>query len=127
MEATFHPDRYRYAGALSGFLTPSNTFENGAITAGMNEFGGVNTKAMWGAAQLGRWKWHDPNVHAQLLVDNNTRLWVWSPQTFTCADPPGDGRLLRSGHRQRPVFYLPLARRPQRPLRLPGGRPARLG
>jgi S-formylglutathione hydrolase FrmB len=88
MEATFHPDRYRYAGSLSAFLTPSRTFENGAITAGMNEFGGVNTQAMWGAAQLGRWKWHDPNVHAQLLVDNNTRLWVESPQTYTCSDPP---------------------------------------
>ena len=44
-----------------------------------------------------------PNVHAQLLVDNNTRLWIWSPQTFTCADSAGDGRLLRPGHRQRPV------------------------
>jgi S-formylglutathione hydrolase FrmB len=88
MEATFHPDRYRYAGSLSAFLTPSRTFENGAITAGMNEFGGVNTQAMWGAAQLGRWKWHDPDVHVNLLVDNNTRLWVESPQTYTCADPP---------------------------------------
>jgi S-formylglutathione hydrolase FrmB len=88
MEATFHPDRYRYAGSMSGFLTPSNTFLNGAITAGMNEFGGVNTQAMWGAAQLGRWKWHDPEVHVQLLVDNNTRLWVFSPQTLTCSDVP---------------------------------------
>ena len=88
MEATFHPDRYRYAGALSAFLTPSRTFENGAIPAGMNEFGGVNTQAMWGAAQLGRWKWHDPDVHVNLLVDNNTRLWVESPQTYTCSDPP---------------------------------------
>ena len=88
MEATFHPDRYRYAGSLSAFLTPSRTFENGAITAGMNEFGGVNTQAMWGAAQLGRWKWHDPDVHVNLLVDNNTRLWVESPQTYTCSDPP---------------------------------------
>jgi S-formylglutathione hydrolase FrmB len=88
MEATFHPDRYRYAGSMSGFLTPSNTFLNGAITAGMNEFGGVNTQAMWGAAQLGRWKWHDPDVHANLLVDNNTRLWIFSPQTLTCSDPP---------------------------------------
>jgi S-formylglutathione hydrolase FrmB len=87
MEATFHPDRYRYAGSLSGFLTPSRTFDNGAITAGMNEFGGVNTQAMWGAAQLGRWKWHDPDVHVQLLADNNTRLWVFSPQTMTCSDP----------------------------------------
>ncbi|WP_431236808.1 alpha/beta hydrolase-fold protein [Mycolicibacterium aichiense] len=88
MEAAFHPDRYRYAGSMSGFLTPSNTFMNGAITAGMSEFGGVNTQAMWGAAQLGRWKWHDPDVHAQLLVDNNTRLWIFSPQTLTCSDVP---------------------------------------
>jgi len=41
--ATFHPDRYRFAGSLSGFLTPSNTYLNGAITAGMAEFGGVDT------------------------------------------------------------------------------------
>ncbi len=87
MEATFHPDRYSYAGSMSAILTPSRTFENGAITAGMNEFGGVNTQAMWGAAQLGRWKWHDPDVHLNLLVANNTRLWVFSPQTMTCADP----------------------------------------
>ena len=87
MEAAFHPDRYRYAGSVSGFLTPSNTTFNGAITDGMAKYGGVNTQAMWGAAQLGRWTWHDPNVHAQLLIDNNTRLWVFSPQTVTCSDP----------------------------------------
>lgn len=85
--AAFHPQRFRYAGSLSGFLTPSNTFLNGAITAGMAQFGGVNTQAMWGAAQLGRWKWHDPEVHAQLLKDNNIRLWVHSPATLTCSDP----------------------------------------
>lgn len=84
--AEFHPDRFGYAGSMSGFLTPSNTSLNGAITAGMNRFGGVNTQAMWGAAQLGRWKRHDPDVHVQLLVDNNTRLWVASPQTVTCSD-----------------------------------------
>jgi S-formylglutathione hydrolase FrmB len=86
--AAFHPDRFRYAGSMSGFLTPSATAMNGAITAGLAQFGGVNTQAMWGAAQLGRWKWHDPDVHAQLLVDNNTRLWVFSPQTLTCSDVP---------------------------------------
>jgi S-formylglutathione hydrolase FrmB len=85
--AEFHPDRYRYAGSFSGFLTPSATAMNGAITAGLAQFGGVNTQAMWGAAQLGRWKWHDPDVHAQLLVDNGTRLWVFSPGTLTCSDP----------------------------------------
>ncbi|NIH97645.1 S-formylglutathione hydrolase FrmB [Mycolicibacterium fluoranthenivorans] len=85
--AEFHPDRFRYAGSMSGFLTPSNTFLNGAITAGMAQFGGVNTQDMWGPAQFGRWKWHDPDVHGQLLVDNNTRIWVFSPQTLTCSDP----------------------------------------
>lgn len=85
--AAFHPERYRYAGSMSGYLTPSSTFLNGAISAGMNDFGGVNTQAMWGAPQLGRWKWHDPDVHANLLVANNTRLWIFSPQTLTCSDP----------------------------------------
>jgi S-formylglutathione hydrolase FrmB len=28
---------------------------------------------------LGRWKWHDPYVHASLLAQNNTRVWVYSP------------------------------------------------
>lgn len=85
--AAFHSDRFRYAGSMSGFLTVGNTFLNGAITEGMQRFGGVNTQAMWGAAQLGRWKWHDPDAHLQLLIDNNTRLWVFSPQTVTCSDP----------------------------------------
>jgi S-formylglutathione hydrolase FrmB len=85
--AEFYPNRFRYAGSMSGFLYPSNTFINGALHDGMMQFGGVDTNNMWGPPQFGRWKWHDPYVHAQLLVDNNTRLWVYSPQTLTCSDP----------------------------------------
>lgn len=84
--AIFHPDRFRYAGSMSGFLTPGNTTLNGAITAGMAKFGGVDTRNMWGLAQLGRWKWHDPDAHVASLVDNDTRLWVFSPQTLTSSD-----------------------------------------
>ena len=84
--AAFYPGRFRYAGSMSGFLYPSNTFVNGAITAGMMRFGGVDTRNMWGLPQLGRWKWHDPYVHAQLLINNNTRLWIFSPQTSTASD-----------------------------------------
>jgi S-formylglutathione hydrolase FrmB len=84
--ATFHPDRYSYAGSLSGFLTPSNTQLNGLIAAGINS-SGADINAMWGAPQLGRWKWRDPNVHVNLLVANNTRRWVFSAQTLTCSDP----------------------------------------
>jgi len=84
--ATFHPDRFRYAGSMSGFLTPANTTLNGAITAGMQRFGGVDTSNMWGPPQLGRWKWHDPDAHVKELIDNNTRLWVFSPSTLTADD-----------------------------------------
>jgi S-formylglutathione hydrolase FrmB len=85
--AEFHPDRFKYAGSMSGFLYPSNTAVNGAITAGMAQFGGADTRAMWGLPQLGRWKWHDPWVHVGLLIANNTRIWVFSPSTTTCSDP----------------------------------------
>lgn len=77
--AAFHPDRFGFAGSLSGFLYPSSTNYNGAILAGLQQFGGVDGNGMWGAPQLGRWKWHDPYVHASLLAQNNTRVWVYSP------------------------------------------------
>src|SRR5689334_5872905 len=77
--ACFHPDRFGFAGSLSGFLYPSSTNYNGAILAGLQQFGGVDGNGMWGAPQLGRWKWHDPYVHASLLGQNNTRVWVYSP------------------------------------------------
>ena len=85
--ATFHPDRYRYAGSLSGFVAPERTGVDGAITAGLAQFGGVDTRNMWGLPQLGRWKWHSPNVHVQVLADNNTRLWVYSPTSGGCDAP----------------------------------------
>src|ERR1700731_1425045 len=77
--AAFHPDRFGSAGSMSGFLYPSSTNYNGPILAGLQQFGGVDGNGMWGAPQLGRWKWHDPYVHASLLAQNNSRIWVWSP------------------------------------------------
>ncbi|KZS69209.1 hypothetical protein A4G29_12735 [Mycobacterium kansasii] len=85
--AAFHPDRFGFAGSLSGFLYPSSTTTNGAILAGLQEFGGVDGNGMWGAPQLGRWKWHDPCVHVALLAQNNTRVWVWSPTNLGASDP----------------------------------------
>jgi S-formylglutathione hydrolase FrmB len=75
---TFHPDRFRYAGSLSGFLTPERTGVDGTITAALKQ-GGADSDHMWGLPQLGRWKWHSPNHNIQQLVDNNARLWVYSP------------------------------------------------
>ena len=85
--AAFHPDRFGFAGSLSGFLYPSNTTTNGSILAGLQQFGGVDGNGMWGAPQLGRWKWHDPYVHATLLAQNNTRVWVYSPTNDGASDP----------------------------------------
>jgi S-formylglutathione hydrolase FrmB len=102
---TFHPDRFRYAGSMSGFLTPERTPVNGYIRKGMLAFGGVDTDNMWGPPQLGGWVGHSPNVHAQLLADNNARLWVFSPQTKTTSDPAamiGDPEIAQSTNRD---FY----------------------
>ncbi|MGV7552406.1 alpha/beta hydrolase-fold protein, partial [Mycobacterium kansasii] len=63
------------------------TFTNGAILAGLQQFGGVDGNGMWGAPQLGRWKWHDPYVHAALLAQNNTRVWVWAPTNPGASNP----------------------------------------
>jgi S-formylglutathione hydrolase FrmB len=83
--ATFHPDRFRYAASLSGFLAPERTGVDGTITSGLKQ-GGADTDNMWGAPQLGRWKWHSPNQNIQQLVDNNIRLWIYSPGSGAPSD-----------------------------------------
>ncbi|MCV7258694.1 alpha/beta hydrolase-fold protein [Mycobacterium shimoidei] len=83
--ATFHPDRFRYAASLSGFLAPERTGVDGAIAAGLKQ-GGADSDKMWGLPQLGRWKWHSPNQHIQQLVNNNTRLWIYSPGSGAPSD-----------------------------------------
>jgi S-formylglutathione hydrolase FrmB len=89
--ATFHPDRFRYAGSLSGVLAPERTGVDGAIRAVLKNDGGVDSANMWGAPQFGRWKWHSPNAHAQQVSDENIRLWVYSPHSGSPADDAAVG------------------------------------
>lgn len=103
--ATFHPDRYRYAGSLSGFLTPSKTSLVGALGAGLARYGDVDTQNMWGPAQFGRWKWHDPDVHVATLVANKTRVWVYSPSSPGCADPAAMIGYCDQAHGSNLAFY----------------------
>jgi S-formylglutathione hydrolase FrmB len=103
--ATFHPDRYRYAGSLSGFLTPSKTNLVGALGDGLARYGGVDTQNMWGPAQFGRWKWHDPDVHVATLVANKTRVWVYSPSNPVCADPAAMIGYCDQAHGSNLAFY----------------------
>ena len=72
-----------------------------------------------GPAQLGRWKWHDPYVHNQQLIDNNTRLVVFSPNPDQ--RPAAMIGYCDQAQSNRSFYGLPLARRQQRTLRLPTG------
>ena len=121
--ATFHPDRYRFAGSLSGFLAPERTGADGAITAGLQQFGGVDTRNMWGLPQLGPVEVAFAErpcaasfgqQHPALGVQPDDR-WVRRSR---------DDRLLRyrCRHEQGVLPALPLRRRRQRSLRLPGKR-----
>ncbi|MGC2654205.1 MAG: alpha/beta hydrolase family protein [Mycobacterium sp.] len=85
--ATFHPDRYGYAGSMSGILDLSDTTIFGGVIAGFQNFAGTDVYGMFGAPQLGRVKQHDPYVHAALLAQNNTRIWVFSPNGAGASDP----------------------------------------
>ena len=128
--AAFHPDRFRYGGSLSGVLAPERTSVDGAVRQVLKNDGGVDSANMWGAPQLGRWKWHSPNAHVQLLADQNTRLWVYSPHSGSPSDDGavGTGGLADIWQSTCRDFLrlLPLGRRPQRPLRFGSRRRQRL-
>ena len=78
--AAFHPDRFGFAGSLSGFLYPSSTKFNGAIPAGLrrrrrqhpSHVGRPPTRSLEVARPRG------PRSAAD---DNNTRAWVYSQTT----------------------------------------------
>ncbi|WP_423203283.1 alpha/beta hydrolase [Mycobacterium intracellulare] len=100
-----YPDRYVYAGSMSGFLNPARTEVNGVITTGMAQYGGVDTEQMWGTPHSGRWNWHDPAVNTRLLVDHNTRLWIFSPTALTCTDPAAMINACDQAHATNRLFY----------------------
>lgn len=103
--AAFHPDRFRYAGSMSGFLAPERTGVDGAITDGLQQYGGVDVRNMWGLPQLGRWKWHSPNQHVALLANNGTRLWIFSPGGGTASDPAAMLGYPEIAHGTNETFY----------------------
>ncbi len=101
------PTASGYAGSLSGFLTPSAHLRerrdhrgHGAVRRG-GHAATCGARCSW-AAGSGM----TPTCTLQLLVDNNTRLWIFSPQTTTCSDARGDDRRLRSGPGQQPHVLL---------------------
>ncbi|MGZ5378376.1 MAG: alpha/beta hydrolase [Mycobacterium sp.] len=60
--AAFHPQRFSYAGALSGFLNLSA--QPGQVSTAMMWNGGFNPEAMWGPPGDPAWARNDPTVQA---------------------------------------------------------------
>ena len=75
--SAYHPQQFRYAASLSGFLNPSALFMQQAIRVAMLDAGGFNVDNMWGAPWDNAWKRNDPIRQVSRIVANGTRLWVY--------------------------------------------------
>ena len=90
--AAYHPNQFRYAGSLSGFLNPSQGVWPTLIGFAMRDAGGFDATAMWGPGGGPAWQRNDPTLQAGKLAANGTRLWVYTgngtPSELGGADLP---------------------------------------
>ncbi|OFB41216.1 hypothetical protein BA059_07100 [Mycolicibacterium sp. (ex Dasyatis americana)] len=75
--AIWHPAQFIFAGALSGFLNPSQGLWPTMIGFAMKDAGGYNSTDMWGTSNDPAWRRNDPTVNINRLVANNTAIWVY--------------------------------------------------
>ncbi|MGW4099369.1 esterase family protein [Mycobacterium sp. NPDC004974] len=75
--AIWHPAQFIFAGALSGFLNPSQGLWPTMIGFAMKDAGGYNPTDMWGISNDPAWRRNDPTVNINRLVANNTAIWVY--------------------------------------------------
>jgi diacylglycerol O-acyltransferase/trehalose O-mycolyltransferase len=73
--AAHHPDRFVYAGSMSGFLNLSA--DPGQVGIAMSWNGGFSREAMWGPPGDPAWARNDPTLLAGGLAANGTRLWIY--------------------------------------------------
>ena len=89
--SAYHPEQFRYAASLSGFLNPSALFMQQAIRIAMLDAGGYNVDNMWGAPWDGAWNRNDPIKQVSRIVANGTRLWIYcAPGGSTPLDERAD-------------------------------------
>ncbi len=127
--ATYHPDRFIYAGSMSGFLNPSEGWWPFLINISMGDAGGYKANDMWGPTEdpNSGWKRNDPMVQIPTLVANNTRLWIYcgngQPNELGGGDLPATF-LEGLDHQDQPHVpgQLHRRRRHQRCVQLPGCR-----
>jgi diacylglycerol O-acyltransferase/trehalose O-mycolyltransferase len=75
--ATYHPQQFAYAGAMSGLLDPSQGMGPSLIGLAMGDAGGYKTKDMWGPKEDPAWQRNDPLINVGKVVANNTRIWLY--------------------------------------------------
>ena len=89
--SAYHPEQFKYAASLSGFLNPSALLMQQAIRVAMLDAGGYNVDNMWGAPWDGAWKRNDPIKQVSRIVANGTRLWIYcAPGGSTPLDERAD-------------------------------------
>jgi diacylglycerol O-acyltransferase / trehalose O-mycolyltransferase len=89
--SAYHPEQFKYAASLSGFLNPSALLMQQAIRVAMLDAGGYNVDNMWGAPWDGAWKRNDPIKQVSRIVANGTRLWIYcAPGGSTPLDEGAD-------------------------------------
>jgi diacylglycerol O-acyltransferase / trehalose O-mycolyltransferase len=91
--AAYHPNQFRYAASLSGFLNLSDGIWPTLVGFAMRDAGGFDPGAMWGPKGSPGWTRNDPTVNVGLLVANGTRIWVYcgngTPSELGGADTGG--------------------------------------
>ncbi len=75
--AIWHPAQFIFAGALSGYLNPSQGLWPTLIGLSMKDAGGYNASNMWGPTSDPAWHRNDPMVNVARLAANNTAVWVY--------------------------------------------------
>jgi len=93
----YHPDRFIYAGSLSGFTNLSQGFWPRLVGISMNDAGGFKASDMWGPPSDPAWARNDPTLQIPTLVANKTRIWVYcgdgTAGDLGAAGNPGGGLL----------------------------------
>ncbi len=98
--AIWHPAQFIFAGALSGFLNPSQGLWPTMIGFAMKDAGGYNPTDMWGISNDPAWRRNDPMVNINRLVANNTAIWVYCGNGVPSElDDPGGNRDDKQGHK----------------------------
>lgn len=62
-----HPEYFDFVGSFSGYLDTTSMGMPAAISAALQDGGGYNASAMWGAPDHPDWDAHDPKQHVDKL------------------------------------------------------------